>query len=115
MLQPPTIPIVERDPPPKHKLHLYQLEKELHRQQGKSTLNNIKSSKAPLEISGATTARPEHPNTDEVEENKLKNNFMMIIEVLKEEIKNSLKEMEKKTKNGKISTNPLKKTKTTKD
>lgn len=38
-----------------------------------------------------TTARPEYPNTDETEVNNLKNSFMKMTEVLKEEIKNFLK------------------------
>ena len=57
----------------------------------------MKSKKAPPETSGSTTARPEHPNADEAEENNLKNNFMKMIEALKEEMKNFLKEKEKKT------------------
>ena len=53
---------------------------------------------APPEPSGPTIARHEHANTDEAEENDLKNNFMKMIEALKEEMKISLKEMEEKTK-----------------
>ena len=56
---------------------------------------------APPEPSGPTTGRPEHPNPEEAEENNLKYNFMKMIETLKEEMKNSLKEMEEKTKNWK--------------
>ena len=37
------------------------------------------------------SARPEHPNTDEAEGNDLENNFMKMIEVLKEDFKNFLK------------------------
>ena len=68
----------------------FQIEGEMGRQQGRSTLNNIKSNRIPPETSGSTTARPEHPNTDEAEENNLKNNFMKMVE----EIKDSLKEAE---------------------
>lgn len=50
---------------------------------------------APPEPRGPTTARPEHPNAEEAEENNLKNNFILI-EALKEEIKNFLKETEEK-------------------
>ena len=42
-------------------------------------------------------ARHEHPNTEDAEESKLKNNFMEMIENLKEEIRKSFKEMEEKT------------------
>ena len=48
-------------------------------------LSNIKS--------GSTTARPEHPNTNEAE----KNNFIKMIKVLKKEMEKSLKEVEEKT------------------
>ena len=50
------------------------------------------------EPSGPTTGRPEHPNPEEAEENDLKYNFMKMIATLKGEMKNSLKEMEKKDK-----------------
>lgn len=46
---------------------------------------------------GSIPSRPEHPNTDEAEENSLKNNFMKMIEALKEEMTNPLKDMEEKT------------------
>ena len=61
------------------------------------TLKNKTCSTAPPETSDSTVARPKHPNTDEAEENDIKNNFMKMIETLKEEMKNSLKEMEEKT------------------
>lgn len=38
-------------------------------------------------------ARPEHPNKDEAEETDPKNNFMNMIETLKEEISKFFKEM----------------------
>lgn len=50
----------------------------------------------PPEPSGGTTGRPEHPNPEEAEENELYNDFTKMIETLKEEIKNSLKEREEK-------------------
>ena len=37
------------------------------------------------EPSGPTTGRPEHPNPEEAEESDLKNNFIKMIETLKEE------------------------------
>lgn len=67
------------------------------RQQYKNTFNSIKSNMAPTESSSSTTERPEHPNSDEAEENNLKNNFMKMIEALKEEMKISLKEIEEST------------------
>ena len=51
----------------------------------------------PLETSGSTATIPEHPNADDIEENYLKHNFMKMIEALREEMKNSLKEMDEKT------------------
>lgn len=43
-----------------------------------------------LKISGL-----EHPNDDGIEENNLKNNLMKMMEVLREEIKSSLKKLRK--------------------
>ena len=64
------------------------------------------------ELSGPTTGRPEHPNIEDAIENDLQYNFMKMIQTLKEEMKSSLKEIEKKTtKKWKKSTNPLKKNK----
>ena len=63
-------------------------------------------------MNGSTATRPEHPNADEAEENNLKNNFMKMIEALKEEMKNSLIKVEEKAnKKWKKSINSLKKTK----
>ena len=61
------------------------------------------------EPSGQKTGRPEHPNPEKAEENGLKYNFMKMIETLKEEMKNFLKEMEEKTKAWMKSINLLKK------
>lgn len=47
----------------------------------------------PTEISHLTTASPEYSNTVESQGNNLKTNFMAIIDVLKEEINESLKEI----------------------
>ena len=63
---------------------------------GENTLSNRKSYTASLETGGSTVRKPEHPNSDAVEENDTKNNFMEMIEVLKKEMKKSLTEMEEK-------------------
>lgn len=60
------------------------------RQQGKSTLNSIKSKTTPPETGGSTTARPEHAKRDETKK-YLENNFMKMFEALKNEMKKSLK------------------------
>ena len=53
------------------------------------------------ESSGHTKGRFDHPNPEEAEENDFKCSFMKMMEIFKEEIKNSLKGMEEKTnKNG---------------
>ena len=50
--------------------------------------------------SGRMIGRPEHLNSEKAEENDIKYNFKKMIESLKEEMKNSLKEMRKRqTKN----------------
>ena len=59
--------------------------------QGKNTFNTTKSNMTPTKTTGPTMARLEHPNTDEAEENNLKNNFRRMFEALKEEMKNYLK------------------------
>ena len=51
----------------------------------------------PPESSHPTKANPKYLNTVEAQENGIKINFMMIIEILKEEMKNSLKETKEKT------------------
>ena len=65
--------------------------------QGKITCNTIKSSTTQEKSRDPTTARLEHPNTDEAKENDLKNNFRRMFEALKEEMRNSVIEMEEKT------------------
>ncbi|MGE9715022.1 RBD-like domain-containing protein, partial [Escherichia coli] len=67
------------------------------RRQYKNTFNNRKINMIPPESRDYTPARHEHPNTDDGEENNLKNNFMKMIETLREEIKKSFREMEEKT------------------
>ena len=49
------------------------------------------------ESSEQATGRLEHPNPEEVEEIYFKCNIMKVIETLKQEVKNSLKEMDEKT------------------
>ena len=50
-----------------HRPHLQNLEEEIGRWQCKKIFNHIKSNVVAPETSGCTTARPEHPNTDEEE------------------------------------------------
>ena len=49
------------------------------------------------ETSDHITGRLDYPNSEEAEENNFKHNFMKMMETFKEEMKNSLKEMEEKT------------------
>ncbi|ERE69698.1 hypothetical protein H671_6g16992 [Cricetulus griseus] len=56
--------------------------------------NNRKTNMAPPESRDSTPAR--HPNTEAAEESNLKNNFMQMIENLREEIRKSFREMEEK-------------------
>ena len=49
------------------------------------------------EPNGHTTGRP-HPKAEGAEENHVKYNFVKMTETLEEEMKNTLKEMEKRTK-----------------
>ena len=65
--------------------------------QGKNTLNTTKSNMTPTNTGGSTTAKLEHPNIDESEENDLTSNFWRMFETLKEEMKNPCTEMEEKT------------------
>ena len=63
--------------------------------------NNRKGNVIPPEPSNTTTARPEHSNAAETQENNFKNNFMKKIEALKGKMKSFLEEIEKnkQTKN----------------
>ena len=67
--------------------------------QCKDSFSNLKCNKVAPEPSGHTTGRPDHINPEEDEENNLKYNYLKIIETLKEEKRDSLKEMEEKKKN----------------
>ncbi|KAL6033676.1 hypothetical protein STEG23_035096 [Scotinomys teguina] len=76
----------------RHRHHLHKVEEEIGRCQCKNTVNNIKTTMAPSEPTGATSARTEHPKAEETEEIDFKNEFMKMIEVFKEEMKTTLKE-----------------------
>lgn len=55
---------------------MHQSQVEISRGQCEHTFNSIKGSIAAQETSGSTTTKPEHPNSDEAQENDLKNSFM---------------------------------------
>ncbi|ERE67993.1 Transposase, L1 containing protein [Cricetulus griseus] len=76
---------------------LHPPEERVRRGQCKRTFNNRKPNMTPPETKNHTSARPEHHNADEAEENDLKNIFMKMIEDLKEDMRKSLKEMEERT------------------
>lgn len=64
---------------------------------GENTNNNIQGNMSPLEPSHPNTASLKYSNTAKAQEDDLKSNFMVMIEIIKEETKNFLKEMEGKT------------------
>ncbi|KAL6082496.1 hypothetical protein STEG23_002745 [Scotinomys teguina] len=64
------------------------------RHQCKNTVNNMKSSMIPPEPSGAVSARPGHPEAEEI---NFKSDFKKMTEVVKEKMKTTLKEFEEKT------------------
>ena len=66
------------------------------RRQCKNAFNNVKDNMASHEPSDSITATTELSNTDEAEENNLKNNFMKVIKVLTGKMKQSLKEIKDK-------------------
>ena len=74
----------------------------------KNTINNNQGNLAPPELGYPMTERPEYSNTFEWQENDLKTNFVKIIEVLKAEMKKSLKIERKINKNWRSSINSLK-------
>lgn len=61
----------------------------------KNINNNIQVNISPIQ---PTTKNPEYSNTDKAQKNKLKTNFTMIIEVLEEEINESIREIREKIK-----------------
>ena len=64
--------------------------------QCKNSSNNLKNNIITPESSEHTTGRLEYPNPEEVEEIDFKRNIMKVIESLKQDVKNSLKEMDEK-------------------
>lgn len=54
-----------------------------------------------------TSVRREHSNAAEAQVSDLSNNFIKMIETLKEELKNFLKEIEEMTKNERNQINPF--------
>lgn len=58
--------------------------------QCKNTANNNLGNMAPPEPNYAMTAKPEHSNSAETQENDLKTNIMEMIKILKKEIKEFL-------------------------
>lgn len=66
------------------------------RLQCKNIFNKIKSNRELPETNGSTIVRPEHPDLDEAEESNHKNIIEKIIESLKEQMKTSFNEVEKK-------------------
>lgn len=68
--------------------------------QCKNTVNNVQGNMSPPKPSQPITARLEYFNTPETQESNAKTNFITIIDVLKDEINKSCKEVEgKKLKN----------------
>ena len=72
----------------------------MHKCQFKNSFNDRKDNISPPDPSDATSARHEHFNAAETKENDLSNNNMKMIQALKQEMKNSFKEIKKKSKNG---------------
>ncbi|KAL6088545.1 hypothetical protein STEG23_002640 [Scotinomys teguina] len=68
----------------------------MSRRQCKNTGNNTQTYMTPSKSTGSPTARPEHTNAEEAE-SITKNDLQKVIEALKEEMKNSLKELEEQT------------------
>ena len=62
--------------------------------QCQNAINNGQGNMVPTEPSYPRTATPEYSGATGSQENDLKNNFMKMIDVLKEKIKHSLKEIE---------------------
>lgn len=71
----------------------------MHKCQFKNTFNDRKDNMSPPGPSDATSARHEHSNAAETKENDLSNNNMKMIQSLKQEMKNFLKVIKKKSKN----------------
>ena len=69
------------------------LKEEMGRHQCKNSSNYLKNNIL-SESNKHTTGRLQYPNSEEVEEIDLKHNIMKVIESLKQDVKNSLKEMD---------------------
>ncbi|KAK7815479.1 hypothetical protein U0070_005591 [Myodes glareolus] len=67
------------------------------RHQCKNSSSNLKSNMITPESSEHARGRLEHPNPEEVEEIDFKCNVMKVLETIKQDVKNSFKEMEEKT------------------
>jgi hypothetical protein len=65
--------------------------------QSNNTTNKIQGHMSPSDHSYPTTVCPGYPNITEPEENDSKSNLIKLIEVLKEEMNTSLKEIQKNT------------------
>ena len=70
------------------------LKEEMGRRQCKNSSNNLKNSTITPECRDHATRRLEHPIPEEVEEIDFKRNIMKVIKYLKQDVKNSLKEMD---------------------
>lgn len=75
---------LDREPLLEAQILSVSIDKEMGRCQGDNTLNNIKNSVAQSKAHDSTAVRLERHNTEEAEDNDLKNNFMTIIEALEE-------------------------------
>ena len=69
------------------------------RNQGKNTINNSQGNMIPPESSYPTTGSPGYSNIAEAQDDDPKTNCMKMIEVFKEEMNKSLKEIQANTKN----------------
>ena len=64
---------------------------------GKNIRNKNKGYLASSEPSSPTTACPRYPNAPEKQDSDLKSHLMMMIEVFKKDVNNSLKEIQENT------------------
>jgi hypothetical protein len=67
------------------------------RGQHKTTINNSQNNIATWEPNYPTIASPEYSNTAETQQNDLKTNFINTIELFKQEMNKSLKEIQENT------------------
>ena len=76
------------------RLSLLHLKEEIGRDQYKNSSNNLKGKMTTPESRYHETRRLKHPIPEEVEEIDFKCNIMEVIETLKQDVENSLKEMD---------------------